>query len=50
MMATNEYVEVHNGGYYVAGTRVGLDVGDLRLPARTLRGVDFSKPIHQSVL
>lgn len=26
MMATNEYVEVHNGGYYFAGTRVGLDV------------------------
>ena len=26
MMPTSEYVEVHNGGYYVAGTRVGLDV------------------------
>jgi uncharacterized protein (DUF433 family) len=26
MMPTNEYVEVHNGGYYVAGTRIGLDV------------------------
>lgn len=25
-MSTNEYVEMHNGGYYVAGTRVGLDV------------------------
>jgi uncharacterized protein (DUF433 family) len=25
MMPTNEYVEVHNGGYYVAGTRIGLD-------------------------
>ena len=25
-MPTNEYVEVHNGGYYVAGTRIGLDV------------------------
>lgn len=25
-MATNEYVEVRNGGYYVAGTRIGLDV------------------------
>src|ERR1700683_3637147 len=24
-MATNEYVEVRNGGYYVAGTRIGLD-------------------------
>jgi uncharacterized protein (DUF433 family) len=23
---TNQYVEVRNGGYYVAGTRVGLDV------------------------
>jgi uncharacterized protein (DUF433 family) len=23
---TNEYVEVRNGGYYVAGTRIGLDV------------------------
>jgi uncharacterized protein (DUF433 family) len=22
----NEYVEVRNGGYYVAGTRIGLDV------------------------
>ncbi len=26
MMPTNEYVEVHNGGYYVSGTRIGLDV------------------------
>ena len=26
MTPTNEYVEIHNGGYYVAGTRVGLDV------------------------
>jgi uncharacterized protein (DUF433 family) len=26
MMLTNEYVEVYNGGYYVAGTRIGLDV------------------------
>ena len=26
MMPTNEYVEIHNGGYYVAGTRIGLDV------------------------
>ena len=26
MMPTNEYIEVHNGGYYVAGTRIGLDV------------------------
>jgi uncharacterized protein (DUF433 family) len=26
MMPTNEYVEVHNGGFYVAGTRIGLDV------------------------
>lgn len=26
MMPVNEYVEVHNGGYYVAGTRIGLDV------------------------
>src|SRR5271157_3543779 len=26
MMQTNEYVEVRNGGYYVAGTRIGLDV------------------------
>lgn len=25
MMSTNEYVEVRNGGYYVAGTRIGLD-------------------------
>jgi uncharacterized protein (DUF433 family) len=25
-MLTNEYVEVRNGGYYVAGTRIGLDV------------------------
>jgi uncharacterized protein (DUF433 family) len=22
----NEYVEIHNGGYYIAGTRIGLDV------------------------
>jgi len=26
MMSANEYVEVRNGGYYVAGTRIGLDV------------------------
>jgi uncharacterized protein (DUF433 family) len=26
MMPTNEYVEVRNRGYYVAGTRIGLDV------------------------
>ena len=26
MMPTNEYVEVRNGGYYLAGTRIGLDV------------------------
>jgi uncharacterized protein (DUF433 family) len=25
-MPVNEYVEIYNGGYYVAGTRVGLDV------------------------
>jgi uncharacterized protein (DUF433 family) len=26
MMPTNQYIEVRNGGYYVAGTRIGLDV------------------------
>lgn len=26
MKPTNEYVEVRNGGYYVNGTRIGLDV------------------------
>ena len=26
MISTSEYVEVRNGGYYVAGTRIGLDV------------------------
>ncbi len=26
MIPTNEYVELHKGGYYVAGTRIGLDV------------------------
>jgi uncharacterized protein (DUF433 family) len=26
MMASNEYVEIRNGGYYLAGTRIGLDV------------------------
>jgi uncharacterized protein (DUF433 family) len=26
MMPTNEYVEIRNGAYYVAGTRIGLDV------------------------
>lgn len=25
-MPTNEYVAVRNGGYYVADTRIGLDV------------------------
>ena len=26
MMPTNEYIEARNGGYYVTGTRIGLDV------------------------
>ena len=26
MMPTNDYVEVRNGGYYLTGTRIGLDV------------------------
>jgi uncharacterized protein (DUF433 family) len=26
MRLANEYVEVRNGGYYVTGTRIGLDV------------------------
>lgn len=26
MMPVNEYVEVYNGGYYVAGTRIPFDV------------------------
>jgi uncharacterized protein (DUF433 family) len=26
MMPINEYVEVRNGAYYAAGTRIGLDV------------------------
>jgi uncharacterized protein (DUF433 family) len=26
MTLTNEYVEIRNGGYYLAGTRIGLDV------------------------
>jgi uncharacterized protein (DUF433 family) len=26
MRPTNEYVEIRNGGYYVSGTRIGLDV------------------------
>ena len=26
LMPTNPYVEVRNGAYYVAGTRIGLDV------------------------
>jgi uncharacterized protein (DUF433 family) len=26
MMPSNKYIEVHNAGYYVAGTRIGLDV------------------------
>src|SRR5260370_17334556 len=26
MRAVNQYVEVWNGGYYVAGTRIGLDI------------------------
>jgi uncharacterized protein (DUF433 family) len=25
-MPTNQYVEIRNGAYYVAGTRIGLDV------------------------
>jgi len=26
MLPANEYIEARNGGYYVAGTRIGLDV------------------------
>jgi len=26
MLPPNEYVEIRSGGYYVAGTRIGLDV------------------------
>ena len=26
MMPGNQYIELRNGGYYVAGTRIGLDV------------------------
>ncbi|HEY7391725.1 MAG TPA: hypothetical protein VH640_24630 [Bryobacteraceae bacterium] len=26
MMPTNEYVEIRNGGYYIAATHIGLDV------------------------
>jgi uncharacterized protein (DUF433 family) len=26
MMPANEYVEVRNGAFYIAGTRIGLDV------------------------
>ena len=26
MMPTNQYVEVRNGGYYLAATRIGLDI------------------------
>jgi uncharacterized protein (DUF433 family) len=26
MMLTSEYIETRNGGYYVAGSRIGLDV------------------------
>jgi uncharacterized protein (DUF433 family) len=26
MLPTNQYVEVRNGCYYVAGTRIGLDI------------------------
>ena len=26
MVSANDYVEIRNGGYYVAGTRIGLDV------------------------
>lgn len=25
-MPSNQYVEVRNGGYYIAGTRIGLDI------------------------
>ena len=26
MIMTNEYIETRNGGYYVAGSRIGLDI------------------------
>ncbi len=26
MMPVNQYVEIRNGGYFLAGTRVGLDI------------------------
>ena len=41
MMPTNEYVEVHNGGYYVAGTRIGLDVVAYDFRRRTVGGGNF---------
>jgi uncharacterized protein (DUF433 family) len=26
MIPSNQYVDIRNGGYYIAGTRIGLDV------------------------
>ena len=40
MMPTNEYVEIRNGGYYVSGTRIGLDV-----VLYDFRGEFVSKPL-----
>ena len=42
MLPANEYVEIRNGSYYVAGTRIGLDLvvydfREGRLPEETFR-------------
>jgi len=40
-MPTREYVEIRNGGYYLAGTAHWPGCIDLRLPRRTVGGSHF---------
>ncbi len=40
-MPTNEYVEIRNGAYYVAGTRIGLDIVAIRLSEWKIRRIDL---------
>ena len=42
-MPSNQYVEIRNGGYYVAGTRIGLDI-----IVRDFRDGKTAEDIHRS--
>ena len=50
MLPGNEYVEVRKGGYYVAGTRIGLDivVYDFRRGRSAKRSSRHTRPFDRS--